>query len=267
MKRETSVLLALLAALVLLAFAAPAFFRWGNLRDVALSNVSVLVAATGMTMVILIRQIDVSIGAQFAACGIVAGLAAKAGAPMPLTALAAVGCGALLGSLTGALVARLRLPSIVVTLAAMVVLRDAIRWSTGGAWVQGLPARFQWFGLGQSAGEWLIGSVAVALLLASAWCLRYLEAGRALYATGSDAEAARLAGVDTQAVVFVAFMLLGGFTGLAALLDSVRFSEIQTNSGVGFELKVIAAVVVGGASVNGGRGSLCGTLLGVALWA
>ena len=165
MKRETSILIAWLAMQIPLALIAPSFYRSGNLRDVVLSNVPVLVAAIGMTMVILIRQIDVSIGAQFAVCAIAAGMLAKTGLPMPLVAVVVLVVGALLGSLNGLLVGLVKLPSIVVTLAAMVVLRDAIRWITEGAWVQNLPAGFQWFGLGQSGGEWLM--VAIAALSAS----------------------------------------------------------------------------------------------------
>ena len=168
-KRETTILLAWLAMLLLLAFTAPVVLPVGNLRDVLLANISVLIAAIGMTLVILIRQIDVSIGAQFAVCGIAAGLLAKTGLPMLLVALTVIAVGAALGSLNAALVASLRLPSIVVTLAAMAVLRDSIRWGTGGAWVQGLPPHFQWFGLGQGGGEWLTVIIAAAALGIAAW--------------------------------------------------------------------------------------------------
>ncbi|MBV8817080.1 MAG: ABC transporter permease, partial [Acidobacteriaceae bacterium] len=209
--------------------------------------------------------IDVSIGAQFAVCAIAAGLLAKTGIPMPMVGCGVVVVGAMLGSINAVLIALVGLPSIVVTLAAMVVLRDSIRWGTGGAWLQGLPARFQWFGLGQSAGEWFGAIVACVAFALAAWTLRYLRAGRALYATGSDAEAARLAGIEPQWITFAVFVLMGAATALAALIEAVRFTEIQSNSGLGFELKVIAAVVVGGTSINGGRGSLFGTLLGVAI--
>jgi rhamnose transport system permease protein len=265
MKRETSILLAWIALQIPLALIAPSFYRYGNLRDVVLSNVPVLVAAIGMTMVILVRQIDVSIGAQFAVCALAAGLLAKTGLSMPLVAIAVLAVGTVLGFVNGALVAAVKLPSIVVTLAAMVVLRDAIRWITEGAWVQNLPVHFQWFGMGQGGGEWLIVLIAVAAGALFAWSLRFLAGGRAIYATGSDAEAARLAGIDTRSITISVFILMGALTGLAALLDSVRFSSIQANAGMGFELKVIAAVVVGGTSINGGRGSVYGTLLGVAI--
>src|SRR5205085_3303031 len=97
------------------------------------------------------------------------------------------------------------------------------------------------------------------------WALRHLSAGRAIYAVGSDHEAARLAGIEPQRVVFGVFVLMGALTGLAALLNAVRFSVVPSNTGLGLELKVIAAVVVGGAAITGGRGTMIGTLIGVAL--
>jgi branched-subunit amino acid ABC-type transport system permease component len=163
------------------------------------------------------------------------------------------------------LVARFRIPSIVVTLATMMAIRDALRWTTEGAWVQNLPASFQWAGLGQSAGWWLIVASSLVIFLVFAWALRNLAAGRAVYATGCAPEAARLAGLSPRAIVFCVFVVSGILTGIAALLSSIRFIDIQSNTGVGLEMKVIAAVVVGGASISGGRGTLAGTLLGVAL--
>ena len=248
-----------------LALLRPEFFAAANLRDMLLANASVLIVAIGMTLVILLGQIDVSVGAQFAVCAVTAGALAKAGLPMPVVAIATTFAGAALGSLNATLVANLKLPSIVVTLALMVVLRDALRWTTGGAWVQNLPSDFQWFGFGQRHGEWIILSIAAALFAVFAWGLRNLGVGRAVYATGSDAEAARLAGLNARAVVFAVFVCMGALTGLAALLDAIRFSDVQSNAGVGLELKAIAAVVVGGTSIQGGRGSLLGTLLGVAI--
>ena len=248
-----------------LAVVAPAFFGAANLRDILTGNAPVLVAAIGMTLVILARHIDISIGSQFAICGVAAGLLAKAGLPIPLAGLGAVATGALLGALNGWLVAGLGLPSIVVTLATMVMLREGLRWATEGVWVQDLPPGFQWLGLGQDAGRLVIPIVALAVFVLFAWGLRYVAAGRAVYATGSDAEAARLAGIRPRRVVFGVFVAMGALTGLAALLTAIQFIDVQTNAGVGLELRVIAAVVVGGTAISGGRGRLVGTLLGVAL--
>jgi rhamnose transport system permease protein len=266
---EASAAIAYVALLAVVAVAAPGFYSFANLRDLAIGNAPALIVAVGMTMVILTRQIDISVGSQFAVCSVAAGLIAKmtANAGIPIiavfVAVALIGC--VFGAINGALVARLNIPSIVATLAVMVAMRDGLRWATEGAWVQGLPREFQWFGLGQSVGQVVIVVASIAVFAAFAWGLKNLAAGRAVYAVGSDAEAARLAGVEPRRVVFGVFMLMGALTGVAATLDSIRFTDIQSNAGVGLELKAIAAVVVGGTAINGGRGKLVGTLIGVAL--
>ncbi len=267
MKRGASVLIAWAALLAALAFLAPAFFSVENLREILLANASVLLAACGMTLVIVAGEIDISIGSIFAVLGVTAGALSKTGLPMPLVALFAALAGAALGTLNGGLVAYLRIPSIVATLATMIILRDSLRWATGGAWVENLPEGFQWFGLSQSGGETAILMGTAAIFAALAWTLRNVAAARAIYATGSDAEAARLAGIPVRRVIFAVFVSMGALTGVAALLDAIRFREVQSNSGVGLELKAIAAVVVGGAAITGGRGTLGGTLLGVGLLA
>jgi rhamnose transport system permease protein len=263
--RELSALLAFAVLLLVVGIVAPTFFRPENLRDLALNNAPVLLVACGMTMIILAGEIDISVGSQFAICTVAAGLLAKTGVPIWLLLPLVVAAGMALGAINGVLVGWLRLPSIIVTLAMLVALRDALRWATSGAWVLDLPPNFQWFGLGQTVGQWAIEAIAVALLVALAWVLRNVGAGRAVYAVGSDAEAARLAGIDPRRVVFGVFALMGALVGLAALLNAVRFSTVPGNSGAGLELKAIAAVVVGGTAITGGRGRLFGTLIGVAL--
>jgi rhamnose transport system permease protein len=265
--REISVLIAYLLLLGVLAARAPSFFSADQIRAMLVSAAPVLVAAVGMTLVILTRQIDISIGSQFSICGIAAGLLAKTGLPLPWVALATLAIGAGLGALNGVLVALFKLPSIVVTLATMVTLREALRWSREGEFVRNLPADFQWFGMGQATGQALIVGIAGAILLASAWSLRYLAAGRMVYATGSDAEAARLVGIRPQRVLLSVFLTMGALTGLAALLNAVRFVDVDPNAGLGLEMQVIAAVVVGGTSISGGRGTVWGTLIGIALLA
>lgn len=264
-QREISAALAFAVLLAATGSIAPAFFRAGNLRDLAMNNAAVLIVAVGMTLVILAGQIDISVGSQLAVCSVIAGVLAKTGTPMALVLLCVVVIGALLGSVNGFLVAWLRMPAIVVTLATLVAWRDGLRWITEGAWVQDLPPHFQWFGFGQRTGEGIIAAVILSVLLSFGWALRYLGAGRAIYAVGSDAEAARLSGIEPQRVVFGVFVLMGSLTGLAAMLNAVRFSAVPGNPGLGLELKAIAAVVVGGTAITGGRGTLIGTVIGVAL--
>ncbi len=264
-RREISVALAIAVLSAALAVAAPAFFDPGNLLDLFLANLPVLIIALGMTIVILTGEIDISVGSIFAICAVIAGVLAKSGMPMPLVAAGACAAGACLGALNGALVAPARIPSIVATLATMVALREGLRWITQGAWIQDLPGGFQWLGLSQASYPFAAAGAAFVLALAFGWALGNLPAGRAVYAVGSNRDAARLAGLRVSAVTAAGFVLLGALTGLAALLNAVRFNQIPSNAGLGLELKVIAAVVVGGTSITGGRGTIAGTLLGVAL--
>jgi rhamnose transport system permease protein len=264
-KREVSAAVAFVVLLIIVSIIAPSFFNGGNLRDLVINNAPTMLVAIGMTLVILAGQIDISIGSQFAVCSVAAGVAAKTGMPVGLLLICIVATGAAMGALNGLLIGWLRLPSIIVTLAMLVVWRDALRWITEGAWVQDLPTNFQWFGLGQSTGELLIVIVTLIIFLVFAWSMRNMIVGRKVYAVGSDTEAARLAGIDPPNVVFWVFTIMGALVGLAALLNAIRFSAIPGNSGVGLELKAIAAVVVGGTAITGGRGRLVGTLIGVAL--
>jgi rhamnose transport system permease protein len=264
-RRELSVAAAILLMAAVLAVVAPGYFARDNLSDLFLANVPVLVAALGVTLVVLSGQIDISVGSVFAICGVMAGIFAKAGLPVFAAVLAACLIGAALGAVNGALVAYARMPSIVVTLATMVALRDGLRWATQGAWVQDLPRGFQWLGFPQTTYPLLIAAMTALVLILAAWGLRHLAAGRALYAVGSNREAARLAGIDTAAVTAAAFAAAGALAGLAAVLNAVRFNQIPPNAGIGLEMKVIAAVVVGGTAITGGRGTVAGTLLGVIL--
>lgn len=266
-KREISVAAAYLLMLLVLALVRfpgrPSFFH-AQFRDTWISAAPLLVAAIGMTLVILARHIDISIGSQYSVCGVVAALLAAAKLPIGVVALGTLGAGAVMGAMNGALVAAMGLPSIVVTLATMVILRGSLLWATQGA---AEPASFQWFGAGQRAGERILLVIAVLVFAVFAWGLRWLAAGRSVYAVGSDQEAARLAGIRVKRVGFAVFVIMGALAALAALLNAAQFTLVYPNYGEGLELKVIAAVVVGGAAITGGRGTLIGTLIGVALLA
>jgi rhamnose transport system permease protein len=264
-RREASVTVAIAALCALLALIRPEYFSAGNLTALFLANLPVLIIAGGMTMVMLTGEIDISVGSVFAVCAVASGVLAKSGVPTPLVFVVVSLMGATAGALNGGLVAYLRLPSIVVSLAMMIALRDALRWSTQGAWVQDLPADFQWMGLSQQAYPFAAGALTAVLLCALTWALRFTGAGRLLYATGSSSDAARLAGINPALVTLAAFACLGALTGLAAVVNAMRFNQIPANTGIGLELKVIAAVVVGGTAITGGRGTLVGTMLGVVL--
>jgi len=264
-RHETSIAIATLLLAIALAYFAPGFFAPGNLLDLLMANVPVAIVAIGSLLVLLTGEIDVSSGSIFAVCSVLAGILAKMGMPMPAAVIVTIGAGACAGAMNGVLVAYAAIPSIVVTLAAMVVWRDGLRWLTQGAWVQGLPEGFQWLGAPAADYPALVTSLLAVIAVTIAWALRGLHLGRAIYATGSNVEAARLAGIRTRAVKAAVFAAAGALTAAGAVLNAARFNQIPSNTGLGLELRVIAAVVVGGAAIAGGRGSVTGTLLGVAL--
>jgi rhamnose transport system permease protein len=263
--RELSVAAALALVLVALAMVAPGFFQPQPLLSLLTREAPTLIVACGMALIIITRQIDISVGSQFAVCSVCAGLLAS---KLPLLAIlpASIVIGAMLGAINGALIAGLRLPSIVVTLATMVTWREALRWQQQGAFVN-LPDGVQWFGLSQWAGQCTLIAVALAVLVLLILATRHLAVGRFIYAVGSDAEAARLAGIRPQFTTFGVFVFMGALTGLAAMLNVVQSPQVDPKSGTGLELKAIAAVVVGGVAISGGRGKLWGVFAGLLLLA
>jgi rhamnose transport system permease protein len=264
--REISVTIALGLVLLGLVIFAPAFYQPQPLLSLVTREAPTLVVACGMALVIISRQIDISVGSQFSVCSVCAALLAARGWPLALVVPASVALGALLGAVNGLLVAGLRLPSIVVTLATMVTLRQGLNLVRQGEFVN-LPDSVQWFGLSQAAGQWTLVGAALALMVAFALAMRHVAAGRWVYAVGTDAEAARLAGIRPQLVTFLVFVLMGALTGLAATMNLVQSPQVQPAVGAGLELKVIAAVVVGGVAISGGRGNLWGAFAGLLLLA
>jgi len=266
LSREVSLALVLGVVLLGLAVAAPSFFEPQPLLSRLTREAPALIVACGLALVIICRQIDISVGSQFAVCSVCAGLVAAAGWPMPLVLIASITLGAVLGGVNGGLVAGLRLPSIVVTLATMVIAREGLRWLQQGRFVN-LPDGVQWFGFTQRAGQLTLIGLAFLLLAMLALATKYLAAGRFIYAVGSDPEAARLAGIRPQLTTFCVFVFMGSLAGLAAVMNVVQSPQVDPKSGSGLELKGIAAAVVGGVAVTGGRGSLWGVFIGLLLLA
>jgi rhamnose transport system permease protein len=257
---------------ILVLLAVPLLFGQGRgfytasvFQGMVMDNLSVLIAAVGMTLVILCAEIDISIAAQLAVCGVVAGTLSRTGMPIMAVIPCTILCGALLGLVNGALVSWLSIPSIVATLAMWVLLENGLIVVTKGVWVQDLPDDFQWFGLGLGTGQNVFAAIAVATFILFAWILRKTEFGRRFYAVGCSHEASLRMRIHPRRIIPTAFVILGALIGLAAVIHYCRYPEIETGAGRGLELQVIAAVVVGGTAISGGRGSLIGTLLGVIL--
>src|SRR5438034_932621 len=267
--RERGRELTIVAALAMLSgylSLTQANFRDAFTISTILTNAAyVAVVGIGMTIVIVAGQIDISVGSMLAVCALITGTLARAGVPMPLVVLAGLLLGLGMGALNGALVAYLRVPSIIVTLATLTVLRGAIVWWTKGYWVMPLPPGWKVLGTTHLLGLPLPVWIGWAAVLAASILLAHTVFGLKIYAAGSHPQAAQLNGIDTARVTFWVFALNGLLVGLATMLHVTRFSMVQTQEGLGLEFLVITAVVVGGTNIFGGSGTVVGTYLGVLL--
>jgi ribose transport system permease protein len=259
-----AILAAILAESVAFAALAPEFLSFENLVNIALSIAVIGILAVGMTFVILTGGIDLSIGSVVALAGVAAALVTQSTEIAWLGFAAALGIGLASGAFNGSLVAFFRVPPFVVTLAVLTIARGLAFILSEGRSVGNLPESFGRLGksvlLGIPASVWLmLGTFAGGWFL-----LRHTRFGRYVYAVGGNEEAAFLAGVKTKNITFWVYVLNGLLVGLAAVVLASRLGAGVPNSGLQYELDVIAAVVVGGTSLSGGRGSVIGTLTGAA---
>ncbi|WP_113326439.1 ABC transporter permease [Agrobacterium cavarae] len=256
----------LIVVSILMGLASDNFFSVNNIMNV-LRQVSVVgILAVGMTFVILTGGIDLSVGAVMALVGTLsAGLMVNTGLPASIALPAGLFIGLGIGIFNGALVAWGKMPAIIVTLATMGMARGLGLIYSGGYPVSGIPSWISWFGVGR-IGVVPVPVVIMVVIYAIAWVLLQRTAfGRHVYALGGNELAARLSGVKTQRVKLAVYGISGVTAALAALILTGRLMSGQPNAGVGFELDAIAAVVLGGTAIAGGRGLILGTLIGAVL--
>lgn len=255
------IVLAILLETVVFAALAPQFLSFENLANVGVSIAVIGILAVGMTFVILTGGIDLSIGSVAALAGVVAAIVAlRFGVAAGFAA--ALGVGVLTGIFNGAFVAYFRVPPFVVTLAILTIARGLAFVLSEGRSIGNLPEDFARLGKASIAGVPLSVLIMLATFAAGWFVLKHTTFGRYVYAVGANAEATFLAGVAVKKVTFGVYVLNGALVGLAAIVLASRLGAGVPNSGLQYELDVIAAVVVGGTSLLGGRGSVVQTLLG-----
>ncbi len=258
-------LIGLIVVCIVMVFASDSFLSIGNVTNI-LRQVSInALIAVGMTLVILTGGIDLSVGAVMALSGTVAAGLMSGGMNGGLALLLCLLIGLAFGVANGAFVARAGMPPIIVTLATMGIARGLALIYTGGYPISGLPSWIRWFGGGFVLGvQTPIVIMAVVYLLA--WVLlERTPFGRYVYAIGGNETATRLSGVRVARYKLLVYAISGLTAAIAAVVLTSRLMSGQPNAGEGFELDAIAAVVLGGTSIAGGRGSLIGTLLGALL--
>jgi ribose transport system permease protein len=254
------------ACLLLLAlamtFVSDRFFSWENISNIGRQVSINAIIATGMTLVIITGGIDLSVGAVMTLAMTLGAGAMLSGVPIPLAVAIALFTGVGCGAVNGVLIAYARLPAIIVTLAMMEIPRGIALLYTGGYPLSNLPAEFARLGRGEILGLHVPTLVMLVVVLAGHLFLTRFVAGRGFYALGGNEEAARLAGLPTNRYKLLAYALSGFTAALAGVVLASRLMSGQPNAGIGFELDAIAAVVLGGTSITGGRGSIVGTLIG-----
>lgn len=255
---------AIVALLVVVGLMNPRFVAPRNVQSILLGNAYIAISAIGMSMVIVSGNIDISVGSLIGVLATCSGSLAVAGWPLVLCWLIPVGLGVLAMAGMGAMVAWLRIPSIVVTLGMLSILKGGLISVTAGRWITGLPQGYD-IAHRTVAGVPLPVVLMIALTLIAAWWLRNTALGRSIYAVGGNAEAARLCGIPYRRTILMTFGIHGLFAGIAAVLYATQLSVIQSTVPPNLELTIITASVVGGVSILGGTGTVIGSTLAAVL--
>lgn len=265
--RELGILFFLALLMIIATIVEPRFFSIPNFQNILLDISILTIVACGQTMVIISRNIDISVGSSLGLCAILVGLMFKfnPGAPIVLGLLLGVALGILLGSFNGALVTQFKVPPLIATLGTLSVYRGLVFLSSGGRQVDPNDIPPPLIAMARTGPLGIPWIVLIAFLVAGvvAVFLRYTRLGRDVYAVGGNPVAARLRGIEVNRVVFLVYLLTGALAGLAGVLYAGRYGTVNpADAGVGFELTVIAATVIGGTNILGGSGTILGTILG-----
>ncbi len=246
----------------------PQFASLENARDLLVQIAPVVIVGCGMTAVIMVGEIDISVGSIFGVLAAVMGLTSSPqhwGFSAPVVVAMTIGAGAAAGLLNGLLVTVGRVPSIVATLGMLTIVRGVTEISLGGNWITDLPPAIRAIGTERFAGlPWSVWVAAIVVVVSVA-VMRWTTIGVKVRAVGGNADAAKLARVSVTQVKLLAFVVLGLLTGVAAVVSVPQQSVIEAGIGNGFELVVVTAVVVGGTSIRGGVGGIVGTVLAAIL--
>lgn len=265
--RELAILAVLLVMIAVTQLGNSEFLTEQGIKDLLLNATILVLVATGQSLVVITRNVDLSVGSTLGISAFAAGLHLQNGGSPVVAVLLAVLMGVGFGLLNGLLVSLGQVPALVVTLGTLYIIRglDYIWVGSRQIVASTLPDGFVDFG---SGGVWAVpwlALIALAVLVATAYHLKHYGSGRELYALGSNPEAARLAGIPVRRRILAAYTFCGALAGLAGALYLARFGNVDSGTGSGYELTVVSAVVVGGVVFTGGSGSVYGAALGALL--
>ena len=254
--------LSLAALFIFLSIASPNFLTLTNLSAVVRQTATINIMALGMTLVIVSGGIDLSVGAILGFAGTVGAMAMAQGYPIPVGIAVGLLCGLFWGFLNGICTTSLKIPPFIVTLGTLGIVRGVTLMISGGLPVVGLPRDFESLADGSVVGIPSVLLVLAVCAVVTHVVLHSTKLGRYTYAIGSNQESAIYAGIPVSRYTIAVYAICGMLTGLAGMIEASRLMTGQPTAGQGYELQVIAAVVIGGGSLTGGEGSVIGTLIG-----
>jgi len=262
-RREYFTIALLVLEIIIFSVASEHFLSFRNLETVLRNATDLAVVSIGMTMVILLGGIDLSVGSALGVVAIIVGWLLQAGWNPFLIAVVAIATGTLIGFFNGAVISWMNIPDIIATLGTANSWRAAIFVMLGGRWLTGLPPVFSVLTRDRVLGI-PVSVFILAIFYGAFWyLLTYRPFGRHIYAVGNSPEAAKLAGINTKGTRILVYSILGALVGFAALLYVGRLASVEITVGQELPISAIAAVIIGGTAITGGRGSVIGTLAGV----
>ena len=261
--REIGALIPLVLIFIVVSFVNNSFFSLPNILNMLRASSYIFIVAVGMTFVLCGRGLDLSVGSQMALTGVIMGVVlVQWQLPIWLGLIITVAMGALTGAVNGFFVAHIGIPPFIATLATFYGYRGIVLGITKGSPITPMPEALKVLGQGSFLGVVYVVWFMALLFFVATFVLRMTKFGRYTLAMGGNAESTRLAGVNTKRLTFSLYVLSGVLACVAGLFFTARFSSAQPTAGIGLELQVIAACIIGGVSLFGGSGSILGTLIG-----
>lgn len=263
--KETGIFFILVVLSLLIQIKNPIFLTFNNITDILRNTSYTLIIAIGMTFVLIAKGLDLSVGSMLAFCGLIAALCMQAGVPVWIAIMLGLISGAAFGCVNAFCIVKLKIPAMIATLGSMYMARGLVLVITKGQSVYPLPDAFTAFGKGNILGIPNIVILALVLSIAAHFVLNDTTYGRKVYAIGGNPETAGFAGINVAKIMASVYVISGVMAALSGIMTAARMGSGQPSVGDGTEMTVITAVIIGGTSLNGGAGTILGTVFGALL--
>jgi ribose/xylose/arabinose/galactoside ABC-type transport system permease subunit len=268
-RRESGILIPLILIFLFSGIMTPKFFSFQNISNILFQASFVAIIGVAMTFVLILAGLDLSVGSVLGLCGVVSGYALLNGIPIPIAIVLGLLTGMAIGLFNGFIIAKLKMPTFIVTLSSMYVARGMCEFLTRGEPVYPLPRVFNEIGqgrlmIGKFAIQWPV-IIAVVFAVIGHFILTRTTFGRAIVAIGGNKETARLSGIKVVRNSIIVYMIAAGCAAACGIVTAARLGSALSNAGTGMEMNVIASCIIGGTSMFGGSGSILGTMIGALL--